>query len=61
MSHSLGIKVIAEGVETREQLDFLRRHQCDAVQGYCLSRPIPAEAFAQFLRAMPQALLLNCA
>jgi len=61
MSHSLGIKVIAEGVETREQLDFLRRHQCDAVQGYCLSRPLPAEAFAQFLRDMPQALLLNCA
>ena len=61
MSHGLGIKTIAEGVETREQLDFLRRHQCDAVQGYCLSRPLPAEAFTQFLRDMPQALLLDCA
>jgi len=61
MSHGLGIKTIAEGVETREQLDFLRRHQCDAMQGYCLSRPLPAEAFAHFLREMPQALRLDCA
>jgi diguanylate cyclase (GGDEF)-like protein len=61
MSHSLGIKAIAEGVETREQLDFLRRHGCDAVQGYCLSRPLPAEAFTHFLRLTPQALLLDCA
>jgi diguanylate cyclase (GGDEF)-like protein len=61
MSHSLGIKAIAEGVETGEQLDFLRRHGCDAVQGYCLSRPLPAEAFTHFLRHTPQALLLDCA
>jgi diguanylate cyclase (GGDEF)-like protein/PAS domain S-box-containing protein len=43
MAHSLRLKVVAEGVETREQLDFLRVHGCDEVQGYFLSRPLPAE------------------
>ncbi len=43
LAHSLGLKVIAEGVETRAQLDFLLSHQCDAYQGYLYSPPIPAE------------------
>ncbi len=43
MAHHLGIEVIAEGVETREQLEFLRRCECDAMQGYYLSQPLPAE------------------
>ncbi|HXU93009.1 MAG TPA: EAL domain-containing protein, partial [Gallionella sp.] len=42
MAHNLKLKVIAEGVETREQQDFLRSRQCDEVQGYYFSRPIPA-------------------
>lgn len=50
MAHSLGLKVIAEGVETEEQLAFLRAHRCDEMQGYLFSRPIPAEAFTQLLR-----------
>ncbi len=45
MSHSLGMCVIAEGVEQRAQLDFLRAHGCDEVQGYLLGRPMPADRF----------------
>jgi diguanylate cyclase (GGDEF)-like protein/PAS domain S-box-containing protein len=52
MAHSLRLKVVAEGVETREQLDFLRVHGCDEVQGYFLARPLPAEElFAKFRQA----------
>jgi EAL domain-containing protein (putative c-di-GMP-specific phosphodiesterase class I) len=49
MAHGLDMKVIAEGVETPEQLEFLRRQGCDFVQGYLLSRPLPAERFERFL------------
>jgi EAL domain-containing protein (putative c-di-GMP-specific phosphodiesterase class I) len=44
LAHSLKLKVVAEGVETREQLDFLRAHGCDQAQGYLLARPMSAEA-----------------
>jgi diguanylate cyclase (GGDEF)-like protein/PAS domain S-box-containing protein len=43
MAHSLGIKVIAEGVETRQQYNFLRKHRCDEMQGYYFSPPLPIE------------------
>jgi len=43
MSHSLGLKVIAEGVETQEQYELLRKLECDAVQGYLIGHPMPAE------------------
>ncbi|MGZ9155417.1 MAG: EAL domain-containing protein [Candidatus Binatia bacterium] len=49
MAKSLGFKTIAEGVETREQLDFLREKQCDEIQGYFFSKPVPAEEFAKLL------------
>lgn len=49
LGHSLKIKVIAEGVETQEQFQFLAEHGCDEAQGYHLSRPLEAEAFAAFL------------
>ena len=41
MSHKLGLKVVAEGIETEAQLEFLRHHQCDTGQGYLLARPVP--------------------
>jgi EAL domain-containing protein (putative c-di-GMP-specific phosphodiesterase class I) len=45
LAHSLKLKVIAEGVETQEQLEFLRKHKCDIVQGFFFSRPVPADQF----------------
>jgi diguanylate cyclase (GGDEF)-like protein/PAS domain S-box-containing protein len=44
MGHSLGLTVVAEGVETQAQYDFLRAHRCDRVQGYLISRPVDAAA-----------------
>jgi diguanylate cyclase (GGDEF)-like protein len=53
MSHALGKTVIAEGVETAAQLEALRRLQCDEVQGYLISRALPAEEFVRFLGQWP--------
>jgi diguanylate cyclase (GGDEF)-like protein len=50
MAHNLKLKVIAEGVETAEQLQFLRDHHCDEAQGYFLSRPLPEMQIGQLLR-----------
>lgn len=49
MAHTLGFKVLAEGVETVEQLNFLREKGCDAYQGYIKNRPLSAQAFAELL------------
>jgi EAL domain-containing protein (putative c-di-GMP-specific phosphodiesterase class I) len=49
MGHTLGFKVLAEGVETPEQLAFIRRKGCDTYQGYIKSKPASAEAFADLL------------
>ncbi len=51
MAHSLGLNVIAEGVETEGQLEYLRSHGCDEIQGYFFSRPVPAGDFEQMLRS----------
>ncbi len=50
LGHSLGFKVIAEGVETEPQLAYLRRYLCDEIQGYYFSRPLAPDAFADLLR-----------
>jgi sensor c-di-GMP phosphodiesterase-like protein len=50
MSHALGKKVVAEGVETEVQLTLLRNLGCDYAQGHLLSKPIPAEEFEEFMR-----------
>lgn len=49
MAHSLRLKVVAEGVETAEQANFLKRHGCFAAQGYHFSRPVPPGAFQALL------------
>ena len=51
MCHQMGIVVVAEGIETEEQLERLRLLQCDDVQGYLFAEPFPAPAFATWLRA----------
>jgi len=51
MAHSLELKVVAEGVETQAQMDFLKSQNCDEIQGYLISRPVEAWAFAELLRA----------
>ncbi|HBX57781.1 putative bifunctional diguanylate cyclase/phosphodiesterase [Pseudomonas sp. UBA2684] len=50
MAHSLELKVVAEGVETQAQMDFLKSQRCDEIQGFLISPPVPAEQFAELLR-----------
>jgi EAL domain-containing protein (putative c-di-GMP-specific phosphodiesterase class I) len=51
MGRSLKLRVVAEGVETQEQLAFLQAHQCDEAQGYFFSRPVPPQQFAKLLKS----------
>jgi diguanylate cyclase (GGDEF)-like protein/PAS domain S-box-containing protein len=54
MGHSLNLRVVAEGVETAGQLDYLRQHDCDEIQGYYFSRPVPSAEFEAMLREKKQ-------
>jgi EAL domain-containing protein (putative c-di-GMP-specific phosphodiesterase class I) len=51
LAHNLGLKVIAEGVETEAQRDFLIKHQCDFMQGFLFSEPLTAEDALMFIQA----------
>ncbi len=53
LAHAMGMKVIAEGVETQEQLQFIRDLQCEEYQGYLFSRPVPEEIAVTFLTRKP--------
>jgi diguanylate cyclase (GGDEF)-like protein/PAS domain S-box-containing protein len=58
MGRSLGLRVVAEGVETQKELAFLQAHQCDEAQGYYFSRPVAAEQFAKLLETgIPEKIL----
>lgn len=54
MAHSLGMMTIAEGVETVEQLDYLKEKGCDEIQGYYISKPLPVDEFEKFVQEMNQ-------
>jgi diguanylate cyclase len=49
MAHRLGLQVVAEGVETAEQLQWLTQHGCDLLQGYYISKPLPGEALLHWV------------
>ena len=50
MGRTLSLTVVAQGVETRAQVDFLRAHACDELQGFYYNRPVPADQFAKLLQ-----------
>jgi diguanylate cyclase (GGDEF)-like protein/PAS domain S-box-containing protein len=59
MAHNLNLGVIAEGVETSQQADFLLNERCEEAQGFLYAKPLPAEQFEAYLRAQRLALLIQ--
>ena len=49
LGHTLGLEIVSEGVETKEQLELLKQQGCDIIQGYYISKPIPAADIPDFL------------
>jgi predicted signal transduction protein with EAL and GGDEF domain len=58
MGKSLSLTVVAQGVETREQADFLREHACDEFQGFYFNKPMSAHQFTELLRAQDTGVTL---
>jgi len=58
LAHDLGLEVVAEGVETQAQLDFVKAVGCDAAQGYHLARPLPIDECTEYLRRAAEGLTL---
>ena len=54
LAHKLGLDVVAEGVETEAQLKYLLSIGCEKIQGYLISKPLPADELASFIRDNPQ-------
>jgi EAL domain-containing protein (putative c-di-GMP-specific phosphodiesterase class I) len=59
MAHALNMEVVAEGIETREQLDVLRANKCDYIQGYYFSRPLAADEVTRYLTQQREGILLQ--
>jgi diguanylate cyclase (GGDEF)-like protein/PAS domain S-box-containing protein len=57
MAHYLGMKTVAEGIETREQLRFLKHAGCDIAQGYLISRPLPLDELGQFIKTSTRGVI----
>jgi len=57
MAHFLGMKTIAEGIETRDQLRFLKEAGCDIAQGYLISRPLPLNELSRFIKTSAQGVM----
>ncbi|HDH15316.1 MAG TPA: EAL domain-containing protein, partial [Gammaproteobacteria bacterium] len=50
LAHNLGLKVVAEGVETEDALNLLKKLGCDIIQGFLISKPLPVKEFNAFIR-----------
>jgi EAL domain-containing protein (putative c-di-GMP-specific phosphodiesterase class I) len=61
MAHNLGLAVIAEGVETEGEADFLRREGCEEAQGYLYAKPLPAAGFEHYVRSRMRSSVANAA
>ncbi len=59
MGHSLGLRIVAEGVETEDQLEFLNRYNCDYIQGYLFSKPLPEPDMVELLKKTNQSSITS--
>jgi len=59
MAHKLNLRVVAEGIETKEQIDFLRSNRCEYGQGYLIARPMPADELEDYIQRPIQVGLLS--